>query len=159
MLVVSVPETSNQIHVIHYSQTGGEGVGSLNSFGGGQRGPAATVLEETITISKDDKIELLEYPDDVQCFSPKESILRAREKLGEEKYSLITNNCECFVNWAITDKSVSNQVQDGMLHTAAGFMAGVCRGYFQEGGSWGKALKEGATGASVGYSNYREKRK
>ncbi len=155
MLVVSVP-AANKLRVLHYSQAGGEGMGSLNSFGGG--GAAATVLEETVTIANGDKIELLEYPKDVECFSAEKSIRRAKQRLGEENYSFFSNNCECFVNWAITDQNISNQVEGGLLHAGAGFVAGVCRGYFQEGGSWSKALKEGASGASTGYSNFREKR-
>ena len=44
---------------------------------------------------------------------------RAIEELkrgGKGTYNLITNNCECFVNRAIHDKSISNQV----INTALG---------------------------------------
>lgn len=157
LLIKPLPQT-NELHVIHYSQTGGEGLGSLNSFGfGGGDRAAAEVIEETVFISKDNQIELLEYADDVKCFSAQESIQRARDRLKESKYNLLTNNCECFVNWAITDEATSNQVQGGLVHTAAGFLSGALRG-FREGGSWSSALKEGASGAASGYTQFREKR-
>lgn len=44
---------------------------------------------------------------------------RAIEELmcgGEGTYNLVTNNCECFVNRAMHDKSISNQV----INTALG---------------------------------------
>ncbi len=160
MLVASVPTHRKQLHVIHYSQAGGEGAGSLNSFGfgGGEEGGAAEVLEETVTIPDGDTIELLEYPGNVKCFSAEKSIQRAKQKLGEKKYSVISNNCESFVNWAITDQAVSKQIQEGLLGTAAGFVAGAARGYFKEGGNWSTAVKEGTTGASNAFSRYRENR-
>ncbi len=160
MLVTSVPTQRKQLNVIHYSQRGGEGVGSLNSFGFGGRGEdgSAEVLEETVTISDGDTIELLEYPDKVKCFSAEKSIQRATQKLGEKQYSVISNNCESFVNWVITDKAVSKQVQEGLVSTAAGFVMGAVRGYFKEGGDWSTAVKEGTTQASSAFSHYRENR-
>ena len=32
-------------------------------------------------------------------YSREEAVWRARERLGEKKYDLISNNCECFVRW------------------------------------------------------------
>ena len=155
MLVVSVHPESNQLSVIHYTQTGGEGIGSIASFG---TGGGAEVKEEIVTIQREDKVELLEYQEDVRCFSAEKSIERARSKVGEKEYSLVGNNCECFVNWAITDKAVSNQVQLGLASAGLSALAGAFTGYFKEGGSWGNALQGALKGASTGYTQYREKR-
>ncbi|STQ85615.1 hypothetical protein LS73_004105 [Helicobacter muridarum] len=43
-------------------------------------------------------------------FEAKEIVQRARDRLGEDKYNLIFNNCEHFVNWCIYDKEFSTQV-------------------------------------------------
>ena len=39
-----------------------------------------------------------------------DTIRRAMERLGEEEYNLITNNCEHFAMWCKTGESVSCQV-------------------------------------------------
>ena len=44
-------------------------------------------------------------------FSAEETIRRAKERLGEEKYNLVTNNCEHFAMWCKTGESVSGQVK------------------------------------------------
>ena len=43
-------------------------------------------------------------------FSAEDTIRRAMERLGEEEYNLITNNCEHFAMWCKTGESVSCQV-------------------------------------------------
>ena len=44
-------------------------------------------------------------------FSPEETVQRAYSRLGEEKYSLIHNNCEHFAIWCKTGKAQSSQVR------------------------------------------------
>lgn len=46
-------------------------------------------------------------------FSAWESVMRACDRLGEDEYSLLTNNCEHFVNWCIEGKASSAQVKAG----------------------------------------------
>jgi hypothetical protein len=46
-----------------------------------------------------------------QPFSGKETVLRARSRLGEEDYNLLFNNCEHFALWCKTGKSKSIQVE------------------------------------------------
>lgn len=43
-------------------------------------------------------------------FSAEDTIRRAMERLGEEEYNLITNNCEHFAMWCKTGESISCQV-------------------------------------------------
>lgn len=47
-------------------------------------------------------------------YSPSETIARAKSRLGEDEYSLITNNCEHFAIWCKTGVHESHQV-DGLI--------------------------------------------
>jgi hypothetical protein len=47
-------------------------------------------------------------------FSPEETVRRARSRLGENDYRLLTNNCEHFCNWALSGVSRSAQVENRM---------------------------------------------
>ena len=49
-------------------------------------------------------------------YTPEETVARARSRLGETHYSLLTNNCEHFVFWCKTGVSESLQVS-GMLQS------------------------------------------
>ena len=42
-------------------------------------------------------------------FSAKETVQRAREKIGERKYNLLFHNCEHFAVWCKTGLEVSTQ--------------------------------------------------
>ena len=44
-------------------------------------------------------------------FSQEEIVRRARSRLGENDYRLLTNNCEHFCNWCSTGVSHSRQVE------------------------------------------------
>ena len=44
-------------------------------------------------------------------YAPQEIVLRARSRLGENKYHVLRNNCEHFCNWCISDRSRSAQVE------------------------------------------------
>ena len=44
-------------------------------------------------------------------YSPEEIIRRARSRLGESDYRLLTNNCEHFCNWCLSGVSRSAQVE------------------------------------------------
>lgn len=46
------------------------------------------------------------------CYVPDATIVRAKSRLGEQKYSLLLNNCEHFATWCKTGQSVSVQVRD-----------------------------------------------
>jgi hypothetical protein len=47
---------------------------------------------------------------DPACFDPRAVVERARSRLGERRYRLLTNNCEHFCSWALRDESRSSQV-------------------------------------------------
>jgi hypothetical protein len=44
-------------------------------------------------------------------YSPDEIVRRARSRLGENDYRLLTNNCEHFCNWCLSGVSRSAQVE------------------------------------------------
>jgi hypothetical protein len=45
-------------------------------------------------------------------YSPEEIVRRARSRLGENDYRLLTNNCEHFCNWCVSGISRSAQVEE-----------------------------------------------
>ena len=48
---------------------------------------------------------------EIQQFSPKETVKRARSRLGEKAYNLLFNNCEHFAFWCKYGTSKSVQVE------------------------------------------------
>ncbi|HTV98332.1 MAG TPA: lecithin retinol acyltransferase family protein [Steroidobacteraceae bacterium] len=45
-------------------------------------------------------------------FDPREVVRRARQRLGEDRYSVLTNNCEHFCEWCVRGQHRSYQVDD-----------------------------------------------
>ena len=164
MLVVCVVNDTT-IKVIHYTGDVRNAGDSFSSFGSAATENAAEdadagraeIAEQNIVVDlKTEKLEVLDYAEGERVFSPSESIERARNRLQEKDYSLWSNNCECFVNWAITDRAVSNQVSAGLTFAGIGAAAGAYQGY-KEGGVSG-AMKGLLGGAVRGFEEYREKR-
>jgi hypothetical protein len=48
------------------------------------------------------------------CLDPAETIRRARSRLGEKNYRLLTNNCEHFCEWALHGVARSFQVETSL---------------------------------------------
>jgi hypothetical protein len=48
---------------------------------------------------------------DRRCFDRCEVVERARSRLGERRYRILTNNCEHFCAWALRDECRSGQVE------------------------------------------------
>ena len=55
-----------------------------------------------------------------------EAVRRARSRLGENRYRLLTNNCEHFCAWCLLGESRSEQVHCCLRHPRAGVHALVC---------------------------------
>jgi hypothetical protein len=49
-----------------------------------------------------------------------EAVRRARSRLGENRYRLLTNNCEHFCAWCLSGESRSQQVETCLAHPHAG---------------------------------------
>lgn len=72
---------------------------------------SASIVEEDLEVDlSKDYIELLQYSPGVALYSSQEAIDRVRSRLNEREYCAIRNNCESLINWAITGKKSSNQV-------------------------------------------------
>ena len=68
--------------------------------------------------SKGQDIDVIEHTDRV--YSRAQCVERAKSRLGEKNYNLLSSNCEDFANWCVCGKSDSNQVR-----MAAAAAAGV----------------------------------
>ena len=92
------------------------------------------VMEEEIPILE--KIERVQYKDHVRVCSPQNAIEQARSRLGEQKYSVFSNNCESFVNWALTSQDVTDQGTEAAVVTAVVGMGVVAAGAAGAYGLW-----------------------
>ena len=116
------------------------------------------VKEEVIKLNAGEyKIELLEYPEQTEQFPSDKAIERARGRLGEEKYNIFNNNCECFVNWAITDKAISIQSEVGSVAAISGAVFGAVGGFWRE-GTLNGVLKGGVDGMQQSFQKFRDDR-
>jgi hypothetical protein len=50
------------------------------------------------------------------CFDSAEIVRRARSRLGEKRYRLLTNNCEHFVEWCLHDLPRSFQAETALAY-------------------------------------------
>ncbi|MBB5398623.1 hypothetical protein OKW50_005566 [Paraburkholderia youngii] len=55
-----------------------------------------------------------------------EAVSRARSRLGENRYRLLTNNCEHFCAWCLLGESRSEQVDCCLRHPSTGVRALLC---------------------------------
>ncbi|MEM5294338.1 lecithin retinol acyltransferase family protein [Burkholderia sp. JPY481] len=55
-----------------------------------------------------------------------EAVRRARSRLGENRYRLLTNNCEHFCAWCLLGESRSEQVDCCLRHPSTGVRALLC---------------------------------
>jgi hypothetical protein len=56
-------------------------------------------------------------------FGGLEAVRRARTRLGEDRYRLLTNNCEHFVSWCLYGEARSQQVRTCLIHPRAALLA------------------------------------
>ena len=65
------------------------------------------------------------YKDDVSMWDAREGIRRARSRKNETDYKLFSNNCEFFVNWALTGEDVTDQGKSAPVKIKVGAALGV----------------------------------
>jgi len=70
------------------------------------------------------------HPHTNRKFSHKATIKRARERLHEDRYNLVLNNCEHFINWCIYGKARSQQVTKAVMYVLSAGMMGSRAGSF-----------------------------
>jgi hypothetical protein len=72
-----------------------------------ERRPVEEVSLETFTLGRSIAVKPWVAP----RFTGAQVVERARSRLGEDRYRLLSNNCEHFVEWAIGGQSRSQQVE------------------------------------------------
>ena len=82
--------------VVHYS----------GLSGAWQRGPVEEV--SLLRFANGYEVRIVDHLD--PPYSPEEIVRRARSRLGENDYRVLTNNCEHFCNWCLSGVSLSAQV-------------------------------------------------
>ena len=86
---------------------------------------AGIIIEEKIEIDVNDvTIEVVKYAEMEAKYIGWAVVFHARERIGEESYNLLFNNCESFANWAVTGKNRSDQGRAGLL-AGVGLTVGV----------------------------------
>ncbi len=78
-------------------------------FDGTGRSPKK-VFVNPVKVNENELIHRIELNDYITLYSPAETVKRAEERLGEKKYNLVWNNCECFALWCKTGENKSYQV-------------------------------------------------
>jgi hypothetical protein len=100
--------TSRRGYTHHGVYVGGGRVVHYSGFSAfWQCGPVEEVSLSRFSAGREARI--IHHPRSV--FSPEEIVRRARSRLGENDYRLLTNNCEHFCNWCLNGVSHSAQVE------------------------------------------------
>jgi Lecithin retinol acyltransferase len=88
------------------------GGGSVVQYGGLswglRRGPVEEVSLSTFSHGRPVWVRVVES----RWFDQDEVVRRARQRLGEDRYSVLTNNCEHFCEWCVRGQHRSYQVDD-----------------------------------------------
>ena len=69
------------------------------------------------TFADGDKVTVYEHDD--ALYAAEEIVQRALDRVGEDDYNLVFNNCEHFANWCITGQAKSYQVREVAIEAAA----------------------------------------
>ena len=100
--------TSRRGYIHHGVYVGGGRVVHYAGFSGfWQCGPVEEVSLSRFCAGRE--VRIVNHA--VTVFSPEDIVRRARSRLGESDYRLLTNNCEHFCNWCLSGISHSAQVQ------------------------------------------------
>jgi hypothetical protein len=101
---------------------GGKVVHYAGYAGAAQRGPVAEVTLDDFAAGH--AIAVVPHP--LPTFAGQEAVRRARSRLGENSYRLLTNNCEHFCAWCLFGESRSEQVHACLTRPHAGLRALIC---------------------------------
>jgi hypothetical protein len=105
------------------------GAGVMVHYAGFSRAACRGPVEE-VTLSRfaaGGAIAVRQHP--CAQYTGLEAVRRARSRLGENRYRLLTNNCEHFCAWCLSGESRSRQVETCLAHPCAGLhvLAGLFR--------------------------------
>jgi Lecithin retinol acyltransferase len=88
------------------------GRGKVIQYGGFVRGLHRGAVEEVSVKQFVRGRPLWTRNERAPCFHPDEVVRRAHSRLGEDRYSLLTNNCEHFCEWCLRAQHRSYQVEE-----------------------------------------------
>jgi hypothetical protein len=93
------------------------------------RSQNATVCRVSMgEFARDGEVRVVHEP---FAYEPDRVVQRAEERLGEDRYSALANNCEHFARWCVTGIEESRQVEralyiaSGLAVTAAGVLTSL----------------------------------
>ncbi|GHT83948.1 hypothetical protein FACS1894137_06320 [Spirochaetia bacterium] len=86
--------------VIHFAAEEGEEISAENAL------IHRSAFED---FARGDPVKIVKF---TNCFTPEETLRRARSRLGEKGYDFFTNNCDHFATWCKTGEHCSVQVED-----------------------------------------------
>jgi hypothetical protein len=101
---------------------GGKVVHYAGFAGSAHRGPVAEVTLEQFAAGH----AITLWPHPLPKYAGDEAVRRARSRLGENRYRLLTNNCEHFCAWCLFGESRSEQVHACFTHPRAALRAMLC---------------------------------
>ncbi|MGU7775124.1 lecithin retinol acyltransferase family protein [Burkholderia sp. MR1-5-21] len=87
-----------------------------------RRGPVEEVPLEAFADGHAVAVRLHPFP----TYCGEEAVLRARSRLGENRYRLLTNNCEHFCAWCLLGDSRSEQIRACLADPRTGVHALLC---------------------------------
>lgn len=99
-------------HVVHYA-------GLAEAL---RRGPVEEVSMERFAAGYQVAIAPGPHP----AYSENETVQRARSRLGENRYRILTNNCEHFCAWCLYGESRSQQVRECLIDPRAAVQTALC---------------------------------
>ena len=86
------------------------GDGKVIHYAGFARGPWRGPVEQ-VPLERFARGAAIRIRSGAQRFDRREVVERARSRLGERRYRLLTNNCEHFCSWVLRDECVSHQLE------------------------------------------------
>jgi hypothetical protein len=116
---------SNHLYTHHGLDLGqGRVVHYAGSDGNSGKGPVRITSRAEFAAGR--PVQVISHPD--RRYGPVESARRGLSRVDEAGYSMFHNNCEHFVRWCITGRSVSRQVDRAMVPATAVPAAGAGAG-------------------------------
>jgi HRAS-like suppressor 3 len=94
-------------------------------YAGLARGLTAGPVEEVTLdeFANGNSFQVIEHP--TRKYRARASAMRAKGRIGEDTYCLITNNCEHFVHWCIEGENRSAQTDFRLEHLPGGLVVAV----------------------------------
>jgi Lecithin retinol acyltransferase len=92
------------------------GFGRVVQYGGFARGLQRGPVEEVPLTQFTRGYPLWVRSEESACFDGEEIARRARSRVGEDRYNLLTNNCEHFCQWCVRAEHRSDQVDRWLSH-------------------------------------------